>query len=163
QGCRDETGVVSGFSRTVDTNGTASSGPILDSIDDLVAVLGQSPSIGTSSVRRIAQLTRLFPNARFEPIRGNLDTRLRKLDQALGGGCQTPIGALATPDGAGQIEIAAAVVAPDGSLAVRAHRRGAIGDAARLGAQAGADLLAEGAGEILADAEAMTKPRASNG
>ena len=41
---------------------------------------GQSPSIGTSSVRRIAQLTRLFPGARFMPIRGNLDTRLRKLD-----------------------------------------------------------------------------------
>ena len=42
--------------------------------------LGQSPRIGTSSVRRTAQLTRLFPGARFAPIRGNLDTRLRKLD-----------------------------------------------------------------------------------
>ena len=31
---------------------------------DLVATLGQSPSIGTGSVRRIAQLTRLFPGAR---------------------------------------------------------------------------------------------------
>ena len=39
-----------------------------------------TPSIGTGSVRRIAQLTRLFPGARFAPIRGNLDTRLRKLD-----------------------------------------------------------------------------------
>jgi hydroxymethylbilane synthase len=36
--------------------------------------------IGTSSVRRIAELVRLFPGASFEPIRGNLDTRLRKLD-----------------------------------------------------------------------------------
>ena len=36
--------------------------------------------IGTGSVRRIAQLTRLFAGARFENIRGNLDTRLRKLD-----------------------------------------------------------------------------------
>ena len=41
----------------------------------------RSPSIGTGSVRRIAQLTRLFPGARFTPIRGNLDTRLRKLDE----------------------------------------------------------------------------------
>ena len=41
---------------------------------------GRAPSIGTSSVRRMAQLTRLFPSARFVPIRGNLDTRLRKLD-----------------------------------------------------------------------------------
>jgi hydroxymethylbilane synthase len=54
--------------------------PTVTSIEDLVAILGQTPAIGTSSVRRIAQLTRLVPNARFEPIRGNLDTRLRKLD-----------------------------------------------------------------------------------
>lgn len=36
--------------------------------------------VGTGSVRRIAQLSRLFPGARFDNIRGNLDTRLRKLD-----------------------------------------------------------------------------------
>ena len=42
--------------------------------------LGPAPRIATSSVRRIAQLIRLFPGARFVPIRGNLDTRLRKLD-----------------------------------------------------------------------------------
>ncbi len=36
--------------------------------------------IGTSSVRRIAELARLLPGASFQPIRGNLDTRLRKLD-----------------------------------------------------------------------------------
>jgi hydroxymethylbilane synthase len=47
---------------------------------DIVRRLGQAPRIGTSSVRRTAQLTRLFPGARFAPIRGNLDTRLRKLD-----------------------------------------------------------------------------------
>src|SRR5205814_2468533 len=52
----------------------------LMTIDDLVTFLGQSPVIGTGSVRRIAELTRLFPGARFAPIRGNLDTRLRKLD-----------------------------------------------------------------------------------
>jgi len=49
--------------------------------DELTARLGSSPRIGTSSVRRIAQLTRLFPGAQFLPIRGNLDTRLRKLDE----------------------------------------------------------------------------------
>jgi hydroxymethylbilane synthase len=36
--------------------------------------------IGTGSVRRIAQLTRLAPGSTFHNIRGNLDTRLRKLD-----------------------------------------------------------------------------------
>jgi hydroxymethylbilane synthase len=52
----------------------------LRSVEELVRELGPTPRIGTSSVRRTAQLIRLFPGARFLPIRGNLDTRLRKLD-----------------------------------------------------------------------------------
>ena len=36
--------------------------------------------IGTGSVRRVAQLRVLFPTAQFLNVRGNLDTRLRKLD-----------------------------------------------------------------------------------
>jgi hydroxymethylbilane synthase len=197
------------------------------SIDDLVAALGQSPSIGTGSVRRIAQLTRLLPSARFTPIRGNLDTRLRKLDEgvhdalvlaaaglrrlgfasrisltlpaaacvpapgqgivaievrdgdddtrravvriddqaagaalkaeralveALGGGCQTPIGALATPEDGDTLQLIAVVVALDGSRAVRGHAQGPRERAAALGASVGAQLLADGAGDILADA-----------
>jgi hydroxymethylbilane synthase len=51
------------------------------SIAELTARLGGAGRIGTSSVRRMAQLARLFPGARFLPIRGNLDTRLRKLDE----------------------------------------------------------------------------------
>ncbi len=39
-----------------------------------------SGRIGTGSVRRIAQLRAQFPHASFENVRGNLDTRLRKLD-----------------------------------------------------------------------------------
>ena len=203
--------VVSGFSRTPAT------------IEELLEIVGQTPRIGTSSIRRIAQLTRLLPNARFQPIRGNLDTRLRKLDdgehdaivlaaaglkrlghaermsmtlpasacvpapgqgivaveiretdervrslvaaigdreaaaaldaeralvEALGGGCQTPIGALATPAGA-ELELIAAVVAPDGSRAVHAQLRAPIADARLLGKAAGVQLLEEGAGEIL--------------
>ena len=49
-------------------------------LEDVVRRIGQAPRVGTSSVRRVAQLTRLFPGARFGPIRGNLETRLRKLD-----------------------------------------------------------------------------------
>jgi hydroxymethylbilane synthase len=50
---------------------------------DLASVkqaLGGEPRIGTSSVRRMAELRALFPSASFIPIRGNVDTRLRKLD-----------------------------------------------------------------------------------
>ena len=51
-----------------------------DSFDDIVRMLGRAPRIGTSSVRRVAQLTRVFPGAQFLPVRGNLGTRLRKID-----------------------------------------------------------------------------------
>jgi len=181
-------------------------------------------------VRRIAQLTRLFPGARFTPIRGNLDTRLRKLDDgahgsidalvlaaaglrrlgfasrislalaatacvpapgqgivavetreddepvrsaverisdpaaaaaltaertlvaALGGGCQTPVGALATPDGGDMLDLIAVVVALDGSRAVRGRESAPCADAAALGARVAQALLAEGAGDILDEA-----------
>jgi hydroxymethylbilane synthase len=196
-------------------------------IGDLVAALGQAPSIGTASVRRVAQLRRLFPGARFMPIRGNLETRLRKLDtgehdalvlaaaglrrlgfaarisftlpasacvpapgqgivaveiredadavrrvvapiddaaagaalraeralvEALGGGCQTPIGAVATLLDGETIEIVAAVVTVDGRCALRATASGRLADAATIGAHAARQLMAEGAGDILAEA-----------
>ena len=207
--------VASGFSRTA-------------TIQDLIAALGPSPSIGTGSVRRIAQLSPVLPGARFLPIRGNLDTRLRKLDggdhdalvlaaaglrrlglasritmtlpasacvpapgqgivaieiradddvvrqivgaiddsdaavaleaeravvEALGGGCQTPIGALASPVDGGNIELVAAVATLDGSRIVRAEARAPRRDAAALGARIGRQLIAQGADAILAEAQ----------
>jgi hydroxymethylbilane synthase len=220
--------VVSGFSRTVDPTDVASGPPrTVATIDDLILELGQSPVIGTGSVRRIAQLTRLFPGARFTPIRGNLDTRLRKLDDgeydalvlaaaglrrlgfasrismalppaacvpapgqgivaieireddddvrrvvtriddpsaaaalaaeralvaALGGGCQTPIGALAFVLDDDRLELVATVVSLDGSRAIRRHGGGRLAGAASLGAQVAAGLMEDGAAEILDDA-----------
>jgi hydroxymethylbilane synthase len=49
-------------------------------IDAIREQLGNAPRIGTSSVRRIAQLVQFAAAATFLPVRGNLDTRLRKLD-----------------------------------------------------------------------------------
>jgi hydroxymethylbilane synthase len=197
-------------------------------LDALLEILGPAPSIGTSSVRRIAQLIRLLPGARFIPIRGNLDTRLRKLDagndaalvlaaaglrrlgfesrisfalpttacvpapgqgiiaveirggdrnvhaavaritdraaaaaldaeralvEALGGGCQTPIGALAAPVDGQQLELVATVVALDGGRAVRESARGSWRDARELGVRVARKLLAGGAAEILEEAQ----------
>jgi hydroxymethylbilane synthase len=204
-------------------------GPKADgSFESLIAMLGPAPKIGTGSVRRVAQLSRVFGGAQFGAIRGNLDTRLRKLDagdhdalvlaaaglrrlglgsritmtvpasacvpapgqgivaieirssdkevlnivrqiddadagvaleaeralvEALGGGCQTPIGALAMPVDADTIELVAAVAALDGSRIIRATAAGSRREAAALGARAGRELIAQGADVILAEAQ----------
>ena len=192
---------------------------------DLVAALGSAPSIGTGSVRRVAQLLTVFPGAHFGNIRGNLDTRLRKLDagdhhalvlaaaglrrlgfasrismtlpvdvcvpapgqgivaieirdddaatrelvarisdadaaaaldaeravvEALGGGCQTPIGALATAVDKTTIQLVGAVASLDGSRVIRVTASASRDDAAELGMRVGHELIAKGASEILA-------------
>jgi hydroxymethylbilane synthase len=42
--------------------------------------LPQGATVGTSSLRRVVQLKALRPDLDVQPLRGNLDTRLRKLD-----------------------------------------------------------------------------------
>jgi len=44
--------------------------------------LPEGSIVGTSSVRRIAQLRRAYPHLHFADVRGNVDTRLRKLDES---------------------------------------------------------------------------------
>ncbi len=46
-----------------------------------LANLPHGAKVGTSSLRRAAQLRQLRPDLLVESIRGNLDTRLRKLDE----------------------------------------------------------------------------------
>ena len=197
-------------------------------LDEIVKQLGRAPRIGTSSVRRSAQLTRLFPGATFVPVRGNLGTRLRKVDARgdydalvlaaaglkrlehaarisallpvdacvpapgqgiiavevregddavlgpvstindagaaaaltaeravvtrLGGGCQMPIGAYAALVG-DELAMSAVVVSLDGSRAARAEARGRSTDAHAIGIAAAEQLLARGAGDILADVQ----------
>jgi hydroxymethylbilane synthase len=43
--------------------------------------LAQGALVGTSSLRRVVLLRALRPDLRIEPLRGNVDTRLRKLDE----------------------------------------------------------------------------------
>ncbi|MEY4652083.1 MAG: hypothetical protein RI884_664 [Pseudomonadota bacterium] len=45
-----------------------------------LAELPEGSVVGTSSLRRVVLLRALRPDLRIEPLRGNLDTRLRKLD-----------------------------------------------------------------------------------
>ena len=46
-----------------------------------LAELPQGAIVGTSSLRRIVQLLSVRPDLDVQPLRGNLDTRLRKLDE----------------------------------------------------------------------------------
>lgn len=55
-------------------------GAAAGSLAELLSLLGPAPRVGTGSVRRIAQLGPLMNGATFAGIRGNVDTRLRKLD-----------------------------------------------------------------------------------
>ena len=47
---------------------------------DNLQALPQGAVVGTSSLRRVVLLRALRPDLKIEPLRGNLDTRLRKLD-----------------------------------------------------------------------------------
>jgi hydroxymethylbilane synthase len=46
-----------------------------------LAELPDASSVGTSSLRREAQLRERYPKLRVEPLRGNVNTRLHRLDQ----------------------------------------------------------------------------------
>jgi len=48
---------------------------------DNLQVLPQGAVVGTSSLRRVALLRALRPDLKIDALRGNLDTRLRKLDE----------------------------------------------------------------------------------
>jgi hydroxymethylbilane synthase len=187
----------------------------------------EPPRIGTGSVRRIAQLRQRFPTAEFSNVRGNVDTRLRKLDSgdydllvlaaaglrrlgfgarisvsipieecvpapgqgiiaietrtddaatraavarvnnadasyaldaeralvtALGGGCQMPIGGIAQPVGAGELELHAVVTSLDGGRVIRYKKIGTLNNPAALGREVADELLKRGAADILKEA-----------
>jgi hydroxymethylbilane synthase len=181
--------------------------------------------VGTSSLRRQAQLRAVRPDLILEPVRGNVDTRLRKLEagqfdaivlaaaglhrlghadritehlseqlvlpavgqgalaietraddtatndiirvldheptrlactaeraflRGLGGGCLVPIAAHATIAN-GKLTINGLVANPVGSRIVRGQQSGDPHQADRIGIRLAEELLARGAGDLLAD------------
>jgi hydroxymethylbilane synthase len=74
----------------------------------------------------------------------------------LAAGCSAPLGAYAS--GTETLRLTAAVMAVDGGQAVRASRTGAAAHAVRLGRDVAAELLAQGAGTIVAGPSAIAAP-----
>ena len=191
---------------------------------DSLASMPAGKLVGTSSLRRQTQISERYPHLKIDWLRGNVNTRLRKLDdgeydaiilasagllrlgfeqrikqviepeeclpaigqgavgievrsgdtavmellaplahaettsrlvaeramnEALNGGCQVPIAGYAVLTG-DQIYMRGLVGEPDGSRILRAEISGSVEQAASLGKRLAEDLLAQGAGEILA-------------
>ena len=76
----------------------------------------------------------------------------RALNTRLEGGCQVPIAAYAIEDAPGRLWLRGLVGRADGSEVLRAEARADADDYENLGIQVAEDLLAQGAGELLAAA-----------
>ncbi len=187
---------------------------LISSVGASIAALPQGVVVGTASLRRAAQLLHRRPDLKIVPFRGNVGTRIAKLDRGevqatllamaglrrlgaterahpiaakdilpavgqgalaitcrsddrvtrdllaplddktahtailaeraflaeLDGSCRTPIAALAELRG-GQLTLRGLIATPDGKELLETVREGPAGDAARMGQDAGAELL----------------------
>lgn len=102
-----------------------------------LADLPDSARVGTSSLRRACQLRRLRPNLQIVDLRGNVDTRLRKLHE---GQYDAIVLAAAGLDRLGISGLAIERLAPD--LMIPAVGQGALAIEVRAGDEASAALLA---------------------
>ena len=113
--------------------------------------------VGTASPRRTALIGAFFDRAETVDLRGNVDTRLRKLDAgecdaavlAAAGLSRTALGALATLNGP-TITLTAICLASDGSSWIRDSIDGPIADPDGLGSRLAERMLAVGAADLLA-------------
>lgn len=83
--------------------------------------LPANSTIGTSSVRRSAQLKRLYPHLRFQSVRGNVGTRLSKLDRSdlalsCTSGSGSKLGEATTADESADAHYSALILAAAGLL-----------------------------------------------
>ena len=106
--------------------------------------------VGTSSLRRESQLRHRFPHLNIVPLRGNLDTRLAKLDR---GEMQAIILAAAGLKRLGLVQRIRQVIAPE--LMLPAAGQGALGIEIRAGDQASQTLVSS-----LADTNTFEEVRA---
>jgi hydroxymethylbilane synthase len=196
----------------------------VSNLHENLSALPAGSVVGTSSLRRESQLRARFPHLKIEPLRGNVQTRLRKLDEgkyaaiilaaaglkrlglgarirdiisseeslpavgqgalgieclagrsdlvealaplhhadtaacvlaeramsrALAGSCQVPLGGFAEFAG-DKLRMRGFVATPDGTRLLRGEQSGIASDPETLGNAVAEDLLAQGAGEILA-------------
>lgn len=102
-----------------------------------LADLPEGAVVGTSSLRRRAQLAHRRPDLRLVEFRGNVQTRLKKLSEGL---AQATFLAMAGLNRLGMAHVAKAAIAPEEMLPAVAQ--GAIGIERRVADAAVADLLA---------------------
>lgn len=106
-------------------------------VADGLATLPEGAKVGTSSLRRRAQVLAAFPQLRVVEFRGNVQTRLRKLDEGV---AACTFLAMAGLNRLGRAEVARRAMAPDEMLPAVAQ--GAIGIERREGDSRVADMLA---------------------
>ena len=102
----------------------------------LVASAGPGARVGTSSLRRAAQLRRAFPAVEVVPVRGNVGTRLRRLDE---GGCDLLVLAVAGLVRLGLSERISSPLATE--VCVPAPGQGIVAAECRIGDAEAEDLL----------------------
>ena len=118
---------------------------------------GWLPAVGQGALAIVARADRAEVLDRLRPLHhpatAAATTAERTLLRALEGGCQVPIGALATVDGE-RLTLRALVASLDGTRVVRAEETGTADEAEEVGLRAAAALASRGGDEILREVRA---------
>ena len=104
--------------------------------DKQLETLPEGSVIGTSSLRRLAQLRHHFPHLTFKDVRGNVNTRLAKLDAGEYDGIILAVAGLQRLEMSDRIH----QIIPD-EISLHAVGQGALGIECRTGDQEILDLL----------------------
>ena len=115
--------------------------PALASSIRTLSDLPKGSVVGTSSLRRVAQLKRHFPHLAFKDVRGNIGTRLAKLDNAEIEYSAIVI-AVAGLERLGMTDRITSYLSKDNGGMLHAVGQGALGIETRKGDERAAELLA---------------------